>query len=77
MKDERDDELRRLLREAVAPVRDEGPQRDLWPAVLERVHVAASEERIPPPWYDWALAAAVVAFAVFVPASIPVLLYYL
>jgi hypothetical protein len=77
MNDERDDRLRRLLREAVAPVCDEGPQRDLWPAVLERVHAAAREERIAAPWYDWALAASVVAFAVFVPASIPVLLYYL
>ena len=77
MKKDQEEGLRRLLRGAVAPVRDEAPRRDLWPAVLERVDAAAREERITAPWYDWALAAALVVFVFFVPASIPVLLYYL
>ena len=32
-----DDELRRLLKSAVRPSRDERPSRDLWPVVAGRV----------------------------------------
>lgn len=77
MKEDRNERLRRQLREAVAPVHDGGPERDLWPAVLGRLQDAATQERVAAPWYDWALAAGVIVFTLFAPVSIPVLLYYL
>jgi len=55
------------------PVEPTGPARDLWPAVQRRLDAQPAV----PPWFDWALLAGLVAFAAFVPASIPVLLYYL
>jgi hypothetical protein len=50
-----------------------GPSHDLWPAVLRRLDAKPA----PPPWFDWALLAALAALAVFFPASIPLFLYYL
>jgi len=52
--------------------------RDLWPAMLRRLQQPAERD----PWFegvwlDWALGAAVVAWLVFFPAAIPLLLYHL
>ncbi len=77
MKEDQYDSVRRLLREAVAPVGDGEPRRDLWPKMQARLRSSEIQERTAVPWYDWALAAAVAAVALFVPVSIPVLLYYL
>ena len=65
--------IKHLLRNALPPVEDPGPVHDLWPAVLRKLDARPSA----PPWFDWALAGGLVAFAAFAPASIPVLLYYL
>lgn len=65
-------ELRALLKEALPPVTDE-LHRDLWPGMLERLGDGA--RRVP--WFDWVLAACAVAFVLFFPGVIPVLLYHL
>ena len=53
------------------------PDRDLWPAMLNRMDSenAGSAARVP--WFDWALAGGLLAFAAVVPRTIPVILYYL
>ncbi|MGB6686361.1 MAG: hypothetical protein WBE76_00800 [Terracidiphilus sp.] len=67
------DRLKKLLQQALPPIDGEAePAHDLWPAVLKRLNA-----RQAPPWYDWALAAGVVAIVAVFPAWIPVLLYYL
>lgn len=82
------DRIKQLLKQAVPPVAaDAEPERDLWPAVLRRLdqgHAAEPRARSmqwpvqrPIPWFDWALVAGLVVFAVSFPATIPVFLYYL
>jgi len=67
-----------LLQQAIQPIGAEtGPARDLWPAVLRRLDDRPAEPAGKWVWLDFALLAALVAFAAFVPASIPVFLYYL
>jgi hypothetical protein len=41
-----DEELRRLLKSAVPPTRDQRPAHDLWPAVAARVHQRAPSSRV-------------------------------
>jgi len=66
--------IAKLLQQALPPVEaDPAPGRDLWPAVLRKL----DKKPIRAPWYDWALAAGLVALVAVFPASIPVLLYYL
>jgi hypothetical protein len=67
-------DLRNLLTQNIAPVRDTQLRRDLWPQVLQRL------EQQPPihvPWFDWALAAAAGTVLIFSPGAIPALLYHL
>lgn len=70
--------MRVLLQSAMPRVGEDADlPRDLWPAMLrrmdeQRAHVARSV-----PWFDWALAGGLVAFAAIVPRTIPVILYYL
>jgi hypothetical protein len=72
--------MRDLLRKAMPPVRDgaELPH-DLWPAMRQRLNSqpnpAAGLRRVP--WFDWALAGLLAAFALAFPAAVPMLLYYL
>ncbi|MFZ0743417.1 MAG: hypothetical protein WAM85_03380 [Terracidiphilus sp.] len=68
-----EERIRQLLKQALPPAGNAEPSRDLWPAMMRRLDARPS----PPPWFDWALAGALLAFVAFVPASIPVLLYYL
>jgi hypothetical protein len=68
-----EDRFQQLLRQSLPPVGEVEPARDLWPVVVRRINARPSA----PPWFDWALAGGLVAFAAFVPVSIPVLLYYL
>ena len=55
------------------------PSRDLWPAVLRRIDAEPAAAATPARqnWFDWALLAGLVVFAVSFPATIPVFLYYL
>jgi hypothetical protein len=68
-----EDRMKQLLKEALPPVSEAEPSRDLWPELLRRLDAKPAA----PPWFDWALAGGLVVFAGFVPTSIPVLLYYL
>ena len=66
--------LERLLREALSPIGDRnGPERDLWPAMLRKF----DQRPLRVPWFDWALIGALVALIAAFPAAIPVLMYYL
>jgi len=72
--------VERLLRQALPPVQDHsGDSRDLWPAMQRRLRAEAAhvEAKMHVPWFDWALAACLVALLALFPAWIPVLLYYL
>jgi hypothetical protein len=79
-----DDRIKQLLQRALPPISPGAePGRDLWPAVLRRLNAdAAPTHHIIParfsvPWFDWALLAGLVVFAVSFPATIPMFLYYL
>jgi hypothetical protein len=64
--------MKKLLKAALPPVAETEPGRDLWPVLLRQL-----EKKTPVAWFDWALAAALLALVAFFPAAIPVLLYYL
>ena len=72
MKEKSDEEIRRLLKQAFPPV-DAEPRRDWWPAVRDKL----AEPARPLPWFDWALAGAVVGAVAFFPELILVLVYHL
>lgn len=71
--------LETLLRHSMPAVGDNAePARDLWPAMQERLHQQGQASAFKAvPWFDWALAAGLLAVGVLFPVSIPVLLYYL
>ena len=75
MKEQDQERIEQLLRKTMQPVG--GPagelQRDLWPAMLNRLETKPAIV----PWFDWALLAAVAALLIFFPGAIPVLLYHL
>ncbi len=71
-----DQEMRALLREAIARVKDTELRRDLWPQMLHML-VEQPTPVVGVPWFDWALAAILSAVLVFFPGSIPALLYHL
>jgi hypothetical protein len=70
--------MEHLLRSALPPVglRPE-LDRDLWPAMLRRFDERSVRRASRVPWFDWALAGGLVAFAAIAPRTIPVILYYL
>jgi hypothetical protein len=67
------EEMKKLLKEALPPMREAELGRDLWPAMLQRL--AAPPLRMP--WWDWVLLAGASATILFVPGVIPALLYHL
>ncbi len=70
------EEMKALLKQAIAPAKDIELHRDLWPQMLRKLAEQPVPERAVP-WFDWALAA-VAAAALFVfPGVIPALLYHL
>jgi len=91
MKKHDENRIKQILQQALPPVDSAcEPARDLWPAVLRRLDeseaplsaTAGSVPRAVPwprtvPWFDWALLAVLIVFAVSFPATIPVFLYYL
>jgi len=70
---ESDERVQKLVRGAIGPVADPGLKRDLWPRMQARLD--ATPVRVP--WWDWALAAALVACLLAFPAAIPAVLYQL
>jgi hypothetical protein len=73
MSDREMEEMKKLLKEGLPPLRDAELGRDLWPAML--VRLAAPPLRMP--WWDWVLLAGASATILFVPGVIPALLYHL
>jgi hypothetical protein len=79
-RDQGSESLKHLLRQALPPAgADVEPQRDLWPAMQQRLTEPAriTTKLKTVPWFDWALAGALALFALAFPASVPMLLYYL
>lgn len=71
---ERDDEqLRELLKNALAPFADTELKQDLWPRMLSKL----DESTIRVSWLDWALIALVSVWFILFPQVIPALLYHL
>ncbi len=69
---ESDERVQRLLRRAIGPA-DAELKRDLWPRMQARLDAPPVQV----PWWDWALAAAVVLCLCAFPAAIPAVLYQL
>jgi hypothetical protein len=67
-----DDKIRQLLKQNIRPVNQE-LERDLWPQMLRRLEKRPAAV----PWFDWALGAVVVLSIIWVPSTIPMLLYHL
>jgi len=68
--------MQRLLRQALPPTSNHpraALQRDLWPAMRQRIEQGSFTV----PWFDWALLAALVVWVALFPRAIPVLLYHL
>jgi energy-coupling factor transporter transmembrane protein EcfT len=76
-----EDRIKQLLKLAVPPVAHGAePARDLWPAVLKRLDEGEARESAANSrwmWFDAALLAGLAIMAVSVPATVPLLLYYL
>jgi hypothetical protein len=73
---EKDREIKELLRQAIAPVKDTELRRDLWPQMLRKLDEPSASMRNVP-WFDWALAAILSAVLLLFPGTIPALLYHL
>ena len=71
--EENNEEIKELLRQVSAPVKNAELQHDLWPQMLRKL----DERPLRVPWFDWALAAILGAILVFFPGAIPGLLYHL
>jgi hypothetical protein len=74
--EENDKEIRALLNQAVAPVKDTELRRDLWPQMLRKLDEQPTHG-VTVPWFDWALAGILGAALLFFPGAIPALLYHL
>ncbi len=70
---ERDEAVKELLKCAAGGPVDRELKRDLWPDMLRRL------ERPPlsVPWWDWALAGALLLSLLLFPETIPLVLYQL
>jgi len=73
MKEPEIDDLKKLLKDSLPPAHDVELQRDLWPAMLQRL----DQRTMRVPWWDWALLATLAAVLFFFPGIIPTLLYHL
>jgi hypothetical protein len=79
-----EEHMKKLLQQALPPVKGDSEQRrDLWPAVLRRLDARPAAPALTgwagfnSAWFDGALAVGLFGLAAFFPASIPLLLYYL
>ena len=78
IRDQEADRMTLLLKSAIPRMDDDADlSRDLWPAMLRRMDEPSTREVASVPWFDWALAGGLVAFAAIAPRTIPVILYYL
>lgn len=67
-------ELRELLKEAIAPVAYAELRRDLWPEMRRKLD---KRQPLQISWFDWLLAAILGAGLFFFPQAIPALLYHM
>jgi hypothetical protein len=67
-----DDRLQQLVRSALAPAVDQGPSRDLWPLVSNRVQVRSRWS-----WLDVSLASVVTVVLLLFPRGLLLLAYHL
>jgi hypothetical protein len=78
IRDQEADRMTLLLKSAIPRMDDDADlPRDLWPAMLRRMDEPSVRGVASIPWFDWALAGGLVAFAAIAPRTIPVILYYL
>ena len=73
MNEPNDEQLRELLRSALAPVADTDLKQDLWPRMLRKLDEQTSRVS----WVDWVLIAVVSVLLFLFPEVIPALLYHL
>jgi hypothetical protein len=76
MSNEEINNVKELLKQAVAPMQDTELRRDLWPQMLRRLE----EQPLPIhniAWFDWALASLAAAALLLFPGVIPALFYHL
>lgn len=73
---ENDREIKDLLKQAIAPMKDTELRRDLWPQMLRKLDEQQASA-LSVPWFDWALAAILSAVLLLFPGAIPALLYHL
>ena len=71
--EENNKEIKELLQQTLAPLKDPELGRDLWPQMLRKFDEQPSRV----PWFDWALAAVLSAALLLFPGAIPALLYHL
>jgi hypothetical protein len=67
---ERDEALKALLKSAIGGPAGRQLTRDLWPEMLQRL----DRPSIRVPWWDWALAAALLLCLLLYPEAIPTVL---
>ena len=70
---ERDEALKELLQRAAGGPADRELKRDLWPEMLRRLE----RPTVRVPWWDWALAAALLLCLLLFPHTILAVLYQL
>jgi hypothetical protein len=70
---ERDEALKELVKRAAGSPADRELKRDLWPEMRQRLERPA----VRVPWWDWALAAALLLCLLLFPEIIPGVLYQL
>jgi hypothetical protein len=67
-----DDRLQHVLRSALPRVAGQGPSRDLWPSVVNRLHAPARRS-----WFDISLAAVIPILLMLFPEWLWLLAYHL
>jgi hypothetical protein len=74
--EEIDKDMKELLKQSIAPVKDTELRRDLWAQTLAKLEEQPAAV-LAIPWFDWALAALAGAALIFFPGIIPALFYHL
>lgn len=76
MQEHNNGKIREALKLAF-PAVDQELQRDLWPLMLRRMDKGNAKAGPVVPWFDWVLAAGLVAMAVFFPKIALLFAYHL
>ena len=68
-----DEQIRKMIKQAIPPIADPELRCDLWPEMLRRL----AEQPARMAWLDWALLGTVAIWVLVSPEMIPILLYHL